>query len=126
VDRDAVALSSLTPFSARIRDPVGVAATWICECRRVRVSGKQWTWAARKFWSLPGFSRHCISYLFGVREQLARSAHLFYLFFLPLIWMPFGRGIRGVVVAPDRRRFQPAIMMRVVHQGIEDLASCSS
>src|SRR4029077_17739433 len=47
---------------------------------------------------------------------------LFYLFFLPLIWIAIRRGLRGVVVALILVDSSLAIMMRVTHEGMEDLA----
>src|SRR4029077_7508503 len=47
---------------------------------------------------------------------------LFYLFFLPLIWIAIRRGLRGVVVALILVDSSLAIMMRVTHEGMEELA----
>jgi len=82
-----------------------------------------WAWSRAEILESSGFlaSLAFLIYLaFG--NNFARSAHLFYLFFLPLIWIAIRRGIRGVVVALIVVDSSLAIMMRVVHQGIEDLA----
>jgi len=120
---DAVALSSFTPFLLEFVLP------W---CRRYlgytgaqdsAFAEKNWAWSRTAIVESSGFlaSLAFLIYLaFG--NSFARSAHLFYLFFLPLIWIAIRRGIRGVVVALILVDSSLAIMMRVVHQGMEDLA----
>jgi PAS domain S-box-containing protein len=120
---DAVALSSITPFLLEFIIP------W---CRRyLGFAGAQesastdidWSWSRPEILDYSGFlaSLAFLIYLaFG--NSFARSAHLFYLFFLPLIWIAIRRGLRGVVVALILVDSSLAIMMRVAHQGIEDLA----
>jgi PAS domain S-box-containing protein len=120
---DAVALSSVTTFLLEFFIP------W---CRRylgyagAEESGlveKKWNWSRTRIIENFGFlaSLGFLVYLaFG--NSFARSAHLFYLFFLPLIWIAIRRGIRGVVVALILLDSTLAIMMRVAHQGMEDLA----
>ena len=120
---DAVALSSLTPFLLEFFLP------W---CRRyLGVTGTGQPEPSAKFmaWSRAEILESCgflasLGFLiypaFG--SSFARSAHLFYLFFLPLIWIAIRRGVRGVVVGLIVVDSGLAIMMRVVHQGITDLA----
>ena len=120
---DAVALSSVTPFLLEFVLP------W---CRRYLgydgakeqvPSAKKWSWSRSEVLEYSGFlaSLAFLIYLaFG--NSFARSAHLFYLFFLPLIWIAIRRGIRGVVVALVVVDASLAIMMHVVSQGMEDLA----
>jgi PAS domain S-box-containing protein len=120
---DAVALSSVTPFLLEFVVP------W---CRRylgydgaeeLAPAVKKWSWSRSEALEYSGFlaSLAFLIYLaFG--NSFARSAHLFYLFFLPLIWIAIRRGIRGVVVALVVVDASLAIMMRMVHQGMEDLA----
>jgi len=120
---DAVALSSVTPFLLEFVVP------W---CRRyldydgakeLAPSVKKWSWNRSEALEYSGFlaSLAFLIYLaFG--NSFARSAHLFYLFFLPLIWIAIRRGIRGVVVALVVVDASLALMMHVVRQGMEDLA----
>jgi len=118
---DAVALSSVTPFLlefvipycrrflGRSRDP---------ECFR---NASRWTRA--ELFESTGFlaSLGFIIYL-AFANSFARSAHLFYLLFLPLIWIAIRRGLRGVVVALLLVDSSLVLMMRIVHQGVGDLA----
>jgi PAS domain S-box-containing protein len=118
---DAVALSSVTPFLLEFILP---------GCRRYlqvpcsdAAGEKACRWSRAKSVETAGFllSLALLIYLaFG--NSFARSAHLFYLFFLPLIWIAIRRGLRGVVVALILVDSSLAIMMRIVHQGISDLA----
>jgi len=120
---DAVALSSLTPFLLEFVIPwcrryLGYKGAEEPEPRK-----KRWAWGRVDTLEHAGFlvSLAFLIYLtFG--NSYARSAHLFYLFFLPLIWIAIRRGLRGVVVALILVDSSVALMMRVTHQGMEDLA----
>jgi PAS domain S-box-containing protein len=120
---DAVALSSITPFLLEFFIPwcrryLGYAGT-----QESAPAEKNWAWSRTQIIESFGFlaSLGFLIYLaFG--NSFARSAHLFYLFFLPLIWIAIRRGIRGVVVALILVDSTLAIMMRVAHQGMEELA----
>ena len=120
---DAVALSSITPFLLEFITPwcrryLGFAGT-----QESASTASDWSWSRAEILDYSGFlaSVAFLIYLaFG--NSFARSAHLFYLFFLPLIWIAIRRGLRGVLVALILVDSSLAIMMRVVHQGLEDLA----
>ena len=120
---DAVALSSLTPFLLEFVLP------W---CRRyIGFAGAEESPPAAKSSGMnraeilesSGFLASLAFLLYlAFENNFARSAHLFYLFFLPLIWIAIRRGLRGVVVALILVDSSLAVMMRVAHQGMEDLA----
>jgi PAS domain S-box-containing protein len=118
---DAVALSSVTPFLLEFVIP------W--SRRFLKISGTPPSANTRPAWTrgelLESFgflaSLAILVYLaFG--NSFARGAHLFYLFFLPLIWIAIRRGFRGVVAALVLVDTSLAIMMHVAHQGLGDLA----
>ena len=120
---DAVALSSVAPFLLEFILPWCRRYLGIAKHEELSVPKKGWTWSRPEILEYSGFlaSLGFLIYLaFG--NSFARSAHLFYLFFLPLIWIAIRRGVRGVLVALILVDTSLAIMMRVVHQGMEDLA----
>ena len=120
---DAVALSSLTPFLLEFFIPWCRRYLGYAGAQESAPAKKKWDWSRAQIIESFGFlaSLGLLIYLaFG--NSFARSAHLFYLFFLPLIWIAIRRGIRGVVVALILVDATLAIMMRVAHQGMEDLA----
>ena len=119
---DAVALSSVAPFLLEFVIP------W---CRRYLgiAKNKESSTEKDRVWSRPEILEYfCFLASLGFLVYLAfgnsfaHSAHLFYLFFLPLIWIAIRRGVQGVLVALILVDTSLAIMMRVVHQGLEDLA----
>jgi PAS domain S-box-containing protein len=119
---DAVALSSVTPFLLEFFIPWCRRYLGYAGAEESAPAGKKWDWSRTRILETFGFfaSLGFLIYLaFG--NSFARSAHLFYLFFLPLIWIAIRRGIRGVVVALILLDSTLAIMMRVAHQGMEDL-----
>lgn len=67
-----------------------------------------------------GASIAIFALVFG--SLFARSAYLFYLFFLPIIWVSTRRGLRGAVTALLLLDTGLAVMMRVALVGREDLA----
>jgi len=121
---DAVALSSVTPFllefalpplkrflRARSRAPRMERP----ENKR-EVSGKNPIEAAE-------FGGALLSSFYVVFEShLARSANLFYLFFLAIIWMAMRRGLRGVICGLVALDLCLILFMNLVPQGLEDLA----
>ncbi|GEM_PF-2009558 len=118
---DAVALSSVTPFLLEF------VAPW---CRRYlglsrEASSARETpaWSRAEFGEILGIlaSLAVILYL-AYGNSFARSAHLFYLFFLPLIGIAIRRGLRGVVAALMMMDTCFAVMMHAVHQGLGELA----
>jgi PAS domain S-box-containing protein len=120
---DAVALSSITPFLLEFVIPWSRRYLGCSGAEEPALSAKNWAWSRQEILESSGFiaSLAFLIYLaFG--NSFARSAHLFYLFFLPLIWIAMRRGIRGVVVALILVDSSLAIMMRLAHQGMEDLA----
>ncbi len=120
---DAVALSSLAPFLLEFVIPWCRRYLGFAGAEEYTHTARNWAWTRVEILESTGFlaSLTFLIYLaFG--NSFARSAHLFYLFFLPLIWIAIRRGIRGVVVALILVDSSLAIMMRVVHQGMEDLA----
>jgi PAS domain S-box-containing protein len=120
---DAVALSSVTPFLLEFVVPWCRRYLGYDGAKELAPGAKQWSWSRSEVLEYSGFlaSLAFLIYLaFG--NSFARSSHLFYLFFLPLIWIAIRRGIRGVVVALVVVDASLAIMMHVVHQGMEDLA----
>jgi two-component system sensor kinase FixL len=120
---DAVALSSVAPFLLEFVLPWCRRYLGIAKIDELSLPKKGRTWNRPEILEYSGFlaSLGFLIYLaFG--NSFARSAHLFYLFFLPLIWIAIRRGVRGVLVALILLDTSLAIMMRVVHQGMEDLA----
>lgn len=120
---DAVALSSVAPFLLEFVLPWCRRYLGIAKREELSLQEKDWAWRRAEILEYSGFlvSLGFLIYLaFG--NSFARSAHLFYLFFLPMIWIAIRRGVRGVLVALILVDTSLAIMMRVVHQGIEDLA----
>ena len=120
---DAVALSSVTPFLLEFVIPWCRRYLGFASAEEYAAAEKNWAWSSAEILESAGFlaSIALLVYLaFG--NSFARSAHLFYLFFLPLIWIAIRRGVRGVVAALILVDSSLAIMMRVVHQGMEDLA----
>ncbi|HET6931653.1 MAG TPA: PAS domain S-box protein [Candidatus Acidoferrum sp.] len=120
---DAVALSSITPFLLEFVIPWCRRYLGFATAQELARRESNWTWSRPELIEYFCFlaSLAFLVYLaFG--NSFARSAHLFYLFFLPLIWIAIRRGVRGVVVALILVDTSLAIMMRVVHQGMEDLA----
>ena len=120
---DAVALSSLTPFLLEFVVPWCRRYLGFAGAEESALAAKSWSWNRAEFLEYSGFlaSLAFLIYLaFG--NSFARSAHLFYLFFLPLIWIAIRGGLRGVFVALILVDSSLAIMMRETHQGMEDLA----
>jgi len=120
---DAVALSSVAPFLLEFVLPWCRRYLGIAKNAELSLPKRKWTWSRPDMLEYSGFlaSLGFLIYLaFG--NSFARSAHLFYLFFLPLIWIAIRRGVRGVLVALIVVDTSLAIMMWVVHQGMEDLA----
>ena len=120
---DAVALSSVAPFLLEFVIPWCRRYLGFASDEELSLPSKNWSWSRSEILEYSGFvaSLGFLIYLaFG--NSFARSAHLFYLFFLPLIWIAIRRGVRGVVVALVLVDSSLAIMMCVVHQGMEDLA----
>ncbi len=120
---DAVALSSVTPFLLEFVLPWCRRYLGYDGAKELAPGAKKWSWSRSEVLEYSGFlaSLAFLIYLaFG--NSFARSAHLFYLFFLPLIWIAIRRGIRGVVVALVVVDASLALMMHVVRQGMEDLA----
>jgi PAS domain S-box-containing protein len=120
---DAVALSSLTPFLLEFVIPWCRRYLGYAGAQESALAPAKWTWNREGIVESSGFlaSLAFLIYLaFGI--SFARSAHLFYLFFLPLIWIAIRRGLRGVVAALILVDSSLAIMMRLTHQGMEDLA----
>jgi len=117
---DAVALSSVAPFLLEFVLPWCRQYLGIAKNEELSLPEKNWVWSRQEILEYSGFlaSLGFLIYLaFG--NSFARSAHLFYLFFLPLIWIAIRRGVRGVLVALILLDTSLAIMMRVVHQGME-------
>jgi two-component system, sensor histidine kinase and response regulator len=116
---DAVALFSVTPFLLEFALP---------GCRRFLrlpeaepAAGSSWK-RSDLFESLVLLvSLAVITYL-AYGQSFARSAHLFYLYFLPLIWIAIRRGLRGVVVTLILMDTSLVLMMHMVHQGLNELA----
>ncbi len=120
---DAVALSSLTPFLLEFVIPWCRRYLGFASAQESAPTEKNWPSSRAEILESLGFlaSLAFLVYLaFG--NSFARSAHLFYLFFLPLIWIAIRRGLPGVVVALILVDSSLAIMMRLAHQGMEDLA----
>jgi two-component system, LuxR family, sensor kinase FixL len=118
---DAVALSSVTLFL------LGFVIPWsrrfLGLSRAPSVPSMRPSWTRGELFESAGFlvSLVFLVYLaFG--NSFARSAHLFYLFFLALIWIAIRRGLRGAVVALVLVDSGLAIMMHVLHQGLSELA----
>ncbi|HET7105576.1 MAG TPA: PAS domain S-box protein [Candidatus Acidoferrum sp.] len=119
---DAVALSSLTPFLLEFVLPwcrryLGFAGTLELE-----PTEKNWPPSRTQILESIGFLS-AIAFLIYLSFEniLARSVHLFYLFFLPLIWIAVRRGLRGVVVALVLVDSSLAIVARLTHQAKEEL-----
>jgi PAS domain S-box-containing protein len=119
---DAVALSSLTPFMLQFVLP---------SLRRYLGMGRLAPEPGRV---IKAFSaRSCVETiglvaapmaLFAVvfGSLFARSAYLFYLFFLPIIWVSTRRSLRGAVMALLLLDTVLVVMMRIASVGREELA----
>jgi PAS domain S-box-containing protein len=120
---DAVALSSLTPFLLEFVLPWCRRYLGLGGVAQAESAAKNLQWGRRQILESCGFLASLVFLIYlAFGNSFARSAHLFYLFFLPLIWIAIRRGLRGVVVSLIVLDSSLAIMMRVVHQGMEDLA----
>ncbi|HEY1483071.1 MAG TPA: ATP-binding protein [Candidatus Acidoferrum sp.] len=64
----------------------------------------------------------CLSFFVTFGNSFARSAHLFYLFFLPVIWIATRRGLRGAIIGLLLLDSGLAVMMRCASQQLESLA----
>ena len=64
----------------------------------------------------------CLSFFVTFGNSFARSAHLFYLFFLPIIWIATRRGLRGAIIGLLLLDSGLALMMRFASQQLESLA----
>ena len=62
-----------------------------------------------------------ITFLVVFGTSIARTAHLFYLLFLPVIWIAMRRGLRGALAGLLILDVGLAILMRILPQRIEDL-----
>ena len=120
---DAVALSSLTPFLLEFVIPWCRRYLGIAGAQESAPTEKNWPSSRAEILESSGFLASLVFLIYlAFGNSFARSAHLFYLFFLPLIWIAIRRGLRGVVVALILVDSSLAIMMRLAHQGMEDLA----
>lgn len=119
---DAVALSSLTPFLLQFVLPV---------LRRYLDVGKIGPQSGRvpkafntrsflETIGLVGAPIVVFALVFGT--FFARSPYLFYLFFLPIIWVSTRRGLRGAVTGLLLLDTGLVVMMRVTSVGKEELA----
>jgi PAS domain S-box-containing protein len=121
---DVVALSSVAPFllefvlpalkrflRAKSRAPRMVRAG---NKREVSVNGPM---------EAVGFGAALLlSFYVVFGSHLARSSNLFYLFFLPIIWIAMRRGLRGVICGLVALDLCLILFMKLVPQGLEDLA----
>ena len=119
---DAVALSSLTPFLLQFVLP---------SLRRYLGVGKREPQAGRagKELSTRGFletiglvGAPIVVFMLVFGNLVGRSAYLFYLFFLPIIWVSTRRGLRGAVTALLLLDTGLVVMMRVTSVGRDELA----
>lgn len=116
---DAVALSSVAPFLMEFVVP---------SCRRI------WYGTPRRSEQRPPFGPGSILEALGFLGSVAlilyvaffsnfiQGAHLFYLFFLPLIWIGLRRGYRGALIGLLLVDTSLAVMMVVAHQDLQQLA----
>ncbi len=118
---DAVAFSSVTPFLLEFVIPscrrfLGRSGDPDCFSKPVR-------WTRTELLESAGFLASLVIIIYlAFANSFARSAHLFYLLFLPLIWIAIRRGLRGVAFALLLVDSGLAVMMRVVHQDLGNLA----
>ena len=120
---DAVALSSLTPFLLEFVLPWCRRYLGFATAEESAQAGEPLPWSRTGILESCGFLVALVFLIYlAFGNSFARSAHLFYLFFLPLIWIAIRRGLRGVVAALILVDSSLAIMMHVAHQGMEDLA----
>ncbi|HUL32508.1 MAG TPA: PAS domain S-box protein [Candidatus Eisenbacteria bacterium] len=118
---DAVALFSVTPFLLEFVIP------W---CRRIlyfedphSAADKRPPWTRQAILESAGlFASLAFIIYFVFDNSFARSAHLFYLLFLPLIWAALRRGLRGAIVALMLVDTSLAIVMHFVPKGLQELA----
>jgi PAS domain S-box-containing protein len=121
---DVVALSSVAPFLLEfvlptvrrfLRAESGTPSIETSENKR-QVYGK----------SLVEVSGFCgallLSFYVVFGSHLARSANLFYLFFVPIIWIAMRRGLRGVICGLVALDLCVILFMKLVPQRLEDLA----
>jgi len=121
---DAVALSSVAPFLLEFVLPT-VRQFLRTEGRppsiekpesKREISGKSLA-------EVCGFCGALLFFFYMVfGSQLARSANLFYLFFLPIIWIAMRRGLRGVICGLVALDLCLILFMKLVPQRLEDLA----
>ena len=119
---DAVALSSLARFLLQfvlpgLRRFLGVGKLEPPAGRAIKAFN------ARSFvetLGLVGAPIAIFALVFG--SLFARSAYLFYLFFLPIIWVSTRRGLRGAVTALLLLDTSLVVMMRVTSVGKDELA----
>jgi integral membrane sensor domain MASE1 len=99
---DAVALSSLTPFLLEFFIPWCRRHLGFAGAKESSLAAKNWGWSRVEILESFGFltALAFLIYLaFG--NSFARSAHLFYLFFLPLIGIAICRFDAGALLAPN-------------------------
>ncbi|HEY1471795.1 MAG TPA: PAS domain S-box protein [Candidatus Acidoferrum sp.] len=123
---DAVALSSLTPFLLQFVLP---------DLRRYLGVGKGETQSGRvhKTFNAASFletiglvGAPIVVFALAFGTFFARSAYLFYLFFLPIIWIATRRGLRGAAAGLLLLDTGLVVMMRITSVGREELALLQS
>jgi PAS domain S-box-containing protein len=121
---DAVALSSLAPFLMefvlpRVKRFLGMESARADPERpenKPKDTGKRALEAA-------GFGTALVvSFLVVFESHLTRSTNLFYLFFLPIVWIAMRRGLRGVIVGLLALDVCLIVLTALLPQGLEELA----
>ena len=119
---DAVALSCVAPFYLEFVMPW--CRRWLArEMDQDTEPFETRTDEAPAWLEFTGFTLVVAILLLVVfKNYFASSAHLFYLFFLPLVWIATRRGLRGAIAGLILIDTGFILMMRIAHQGIQELA----
>jgi two-component system, LuxR family, sensor kinase FixL len=121
---DAVALSSLAPFLMEFVLP-SVGRFLGMESARVepeRSENKAKHTGKRRLEAAGFGAALVLSFYVVFGSHLARSANLFYLFFLPIVWIAMRRGLRGVIVGLLTLDLCLIALTALLPQGLEELA----
>jgi PAS domain S-box-containing protein len=121
---DAVALSSVAPFLLEFVLPrVSRFLRTTNLAQRAEGLENERKLSGRSLLEAVGFGGAVfLSFYVVFGSHLARSANLFYLFFLPIIWIAMRRGLRGVICGLLALDLCLILFMKLVPQGLEDLA----
>jgi PAS domain S-box-containing protein len=118
---DAVATSCFAPFILEFIVPrLRVYLSY--DSPKVLVEPKIQS-LVQTFLEIAGFGATLVVTFYVVfGTSIARTAHLFYLLFLPIIWIAMRQGLRGALAGLPVLDSGLAVLMRILPQRVEDLA----